>query len=141
MIVVDTNVVSELMYEDSNPNVVNWFNAQDLASLMLTTITESELWYRVELTPEGKNRRQIASLTASMLNQTFRNRVLVFDSSAAKHYAKIAADRRTRGLSLDHPDCQIAAIAKSIDAPVATRNVKDFAGVDIEVINPWDYNP
>ena len=141
MIVVDTNVVSELMYEDSNPTVVSWFSAQDLSSLHLTTITEAELWFRVELMPMGRNRQEMLSLTDSMLTDTFADRILVFDSRAARHYAMIAADRRARGLSIDHPDCQIAAIAKSVGASVATRNVRDFQNCGVEIINPWEYTP
>ena len=141
MIIVDTNVVSELMYEDADPNVVNWFSAQDLPSLHLTTVTESELWFRVELMPMGRNRQEMFLLTESMLTNTFSDRILVFDRGAARRYATIAADRRARGLSVDHPDCQIAAIAVSVGAAVATRNVSDFEGSGIDVINPWDYTP
>ena len=88
--------------------MVSWFSTQDLSSLHLTTITESELWFRVELMPMGRNRQEMLSLTDSMLTDTFSNPILVFDSEAARHYAVIAADRRARGLSIDHPDCQIA---------------------------------
>ena len=140
-IVLDTNVVSELMYVSPEPSVIDWFGAQDLSLLLLTTITEAELLYRIELMPEGRNRRGLFELTNSMLNETFGRRILVFDSEAAGHYAMLAATRRSRGRSIDIPDCQIAAIAKSIGAAVATRNVKDFEDAGVQVINPWDHSP
>ena len=138
-IILDTNVVSELMYVSPEPNVIDWFDAQGLPFLLLTTITEAELLFRIELMPEGKNRRGLMELTNSMLNVTFGRRILVFDSEAAGHYAVLAAARRSQGKPIDIPDCQIAAIAKSIGAAVATRNVKDFEDCGVEVINPWNH--
>ncbi len=137
-IILDTNLVSELMYLNPDPQVIDWFEAQDLSNLLLTTITEAELLYRIELMPEGRNRLAMLQLTVAMLSDTFGNRILTFDSASAGHYAAIAAFRRSQGMSIDYPDCQIAAIAKSVDAAVATRNVRDFIGCGIEIINPWE---
>ncbi len=140
-IILDTNLVSELMYVSPDPNVIDWFDAQDPSNLLLTTITEAELLYRIELMPEGKNRRGLLALTDSMLTDTFGSRILVFDSEAAIRYAVLAASRRSQGRPIDLPDCFIAAIASSIGAAVATRNVRDFVGCGIEVINPWEHSP
>lgn len=140
-IILDTNVVSELMYVSPDPKVIDWFDARDLSELLLTTITEAELLYRIELMPKGKNRRGLLALTNSMLTDTFGSRILVFDSEAASQFATLAAARRSQGMPIDLPDCFIAAIARSIGASVATRNVRDFQGCGIEIINPWDYTP
>ena len=72
-----------------------------------------------------------------MLRDAFDDRVLLFDSGAAHAYADIAAMRRSAGRTVPLADCQVAAIARSRDMAVATRNVRDFEDIDIEIVNPW----
>lgn len=138
MILLDTNVISELMRADPNSTVLTWFGAHDAASLFISAVTEAELRTGVAILPEGKRRDHLQSALEGMIVEDFPGRVLPFDSQAARAYADIAAGRRTAGRPIAEADCQIAAIAKAAGAPVATRNVKDFDGCGVEVINPWD---
>ena len=137
MIVLDTNVVSELMRSSPNPTVEAWLDRQSAASLFLSAISEAELRYGVAVMPEGKRRDAIATEIERTLTRDFAGRILPFDSDAARAYASISADRRAAGQPGSQLDCQIAAIAHSRGAAVATRNVSDFEGCGIAVIDPW----
>ena len=137
MIVLDTNVISELMRPGPDANVVGWVAGQAPLNLYLSTVSEAELRYGVEILPTGARRDRLLNEVEGMLREDFAGRVLPFDSAAAQVYAVIAADRRAAGRPLNHADCQIAAIAHSRGASVATRDVGDFEGIGIEVVNPW----
>ena len=137
MIVLDTNVVSELIRPRPNPSVVNWVARQPGTSLFISAVTEAELRYGVAILPAGHRRERLAAEIASTLREDFAGRILSFDSAAARAYAMIMADRRATGRPIGQFDCQIAAIARARGAPVATRDVADFAGCGIKVVNPW----
>ena len=137
MIVLDTNIVSELIRPRPNPSVVDWVARQPGTSLFISAVTEAELRYGVEILPAGHRRERLAAEIESTLREDFSRRILPFDSAAARAYATIMADRRATGRPIGQSDCQIAAIARSRGAPVATRNVADFAGCGIKVVNPW----
>ena len=137
MIVLDTNVVSELMRPDPDVSVVNWVTGQAAPNLYLSTISEAELRYGVEILPAGERRNRLLDEVDGMLQEDFAGRILPFDSAAAQAYALIATARRAAGRPINHADCQIAAIARCRGASVSTRNVDDFEGSGIEVINPW----
>jgi len=137
MIVLDTNVVSELMRPKSGSIVVDWTDQQPIHSLYLSAVTEAELRYGAAILPLGQRRERLLAEIEDMLDQSFAGRILSFDSGAAQAYATIAAARRTAGRPINHADCQIAAIARSNGASVATRDVNDFEGCGIEVVNPW----
>ena len=138
MIVVDTNVVSELMVPSPADAVIEWVSAQEAHTLYFTTISEAELRYGVAILPIGRRREQLLVAVEHMLREDFAGRVIPFDRQAARAYAAIAAARRAAGRPIKYADCQIAAIARSVGASVATRNVRDFEGCGIDVINPWD---
>ena len=138
MILLDTNVISELMRTEPAQIVLNWFGQHDAADLFISAVTEAELRTGVAILPEGQRHDRLQLAIDAMIDQDFQARVLPFDSAAAKAYAEIAARRRAAGRPIAEADCQIAAIARAIDAPVATRNVKDFDGCGIDVINPWN---
>jgi predicted nucleic acid-binding protein len=138
MIVVDTNVVSELMLPSPADAVIEWTSAQEAHTLYFTTISEAELRYGVAILPIGRRREQLLVAVEHMLREDFAGRVIPFDRQAARAYAAIAAARRAAGRPIKYADCQIAAIARSVGASVATRNVRDFEGCGIDVINPWD---
>ncbi len=137
MIVLDTNVVSELMHPSPNGRVVAWVTQQAAPHLYLSTISEAELWYGVEVLPTGQRRERLRTEIQEMLREEFAGRILPFDRGAAQAYSVIAAARRTTGHGINHADCQIAAIARSVGAAIATRDVNHFQDCGIDVINPW----
>ena len=137
MIILDTNVVSELMRPNPSSKVVDWVAGQAAPNLYLSTVSQAELLYGVEILPAGGRRDRLLEEVEGMLREDFERRILPFDSAAAQVYAVIAAARRAAGRPINHADCQIAAIARCRGASVATRDVDDFEGVGIEVINPW----
>ena len=137
MIVIDTNVISELMRAAPSQTVLAWFDEQDAGTLWFTAVGEAELRTGAAFLPEGKRRDLLIAGIDAMIADDFAGRVLPFDSAAAKDYAAIAASRRAAGRPIVQADCQIAAIARTSGAAVATRNVRDFEGCGIEVVNPW----
>ena len=137
MIVLDTNVVSELMRDSPQQAVRDWFRAQSASSLFVTTVTEAEILTGIALLPDGRRRRGLSAVAAHVFATLFTGRILVFDSDAANIYAEIFAQRHAAGRPISRADCQIAAIARSHGAAVATRNVTDFEGTEVELINPW----
>ncbi len=137
MIVLDTNVVSELMLPTPAANVIDWVARQAAPSLYLSTITEAELRYGVEILPTGQRRERLFAEIEAMFREDFAGRILPFDSHAAQAYAAIAAARRAAGHPINHADCQIAATARSLGASLATRDVNGFRGCGLEVMNPW----
>lgn len=138
MVLLDTNVISELMRTEPARIVLDWFGQHDSANLFISAVTEAELRTGVAILPEGQRRDRLQLALDAMIDQDFQARVLPFDSPAAKAYADIAAQRRAVGRPIAEADCQIAAIARASGAPVATRNVKDFDGCGIPLINPWN---
>ena len=137
MIILDTNVVSELMRPDPSSNVVDWVAGQAASDLYLSAVSEAELLYGVEMLPPGARRDRLLEEVEGMLRQDFDRRILPFDSAAARACAAIAAARRAAGPPINHAGCQITAIARCRGASVATRDVDDFAGSGVEPINPW----
>ena len=136
-IVLDTNVVSELRRTTPNPNVFQWAAQQPSETLYITTVTEAELWYGMELLPASRYRRELTESTRRMINDFFDQRILSFDSDAAQVYAEIRASRRLAGRVIGELDCMIAAIAKANEAAVATRDTGGFENCGVEVVNPW----
>ena len=137
MFVLDTNVVSELMREGKDQSVRLWLDAQPYSILFTTTITEAEILAGIAFLPDGERRRGLAASAERAFGVIFSDRVLSFDSKAAQAYAVIAAARRAAGRPISHADCQMAAIARSIGASVATRDAEGFQGCGVDVINPW----
>jgi predicted nucleic acid-binding protein len=137
MILLDTNVISELMREAPAPPVAAWAARQPTESLFVSTITEAELFYGIELLPEGRRRTAIAEAAEAMLSGVFTGRTLPFDSAAALAFAGIAAARRRAGRPMPHADAQIAAVAVSRGLAVATRNIADFEGCGVTLVDPW----
>jgi predicted nucleic acid-binding protein len=137
MIILDTNVVSDLLRPAPSPAVEAWLAAQDGAQVYLTAVSEAELRRGVAILPAGRRRDALSDAVESILTEDFRARILPFDSTAAQSYAVIAAARRAGGRPISQFDCQIAAIARAQSATVATRNVGDFEGCGIDVIDPW----
>ncbi len=137
MNVLDTNVVSELMRPSPAAAVLRWIDATNVASLYTTSLTEAEILHGIALLPKGKRRDGIAAAARAMFEEDFANRVLPFNSAAARAYAQIAGARRRAGRPIATIDAQIAAIARSVDARLVTRNVADFERCGIDVRDPW----
>ena len=137
MILLDTNILSELMRTSPTTAVEEWLGAQMSASLFISAVTEAELRFRVALLADGKRRSRLAEELDKMLAEDFADRILPFDSAAAASYARIASERRKSGRPIAQADAQIAAIAQSRGAALATRNVADFADCGVDLINPW----
>ena len=137
MIVLDTNVVSEFMRPNPADSVVAWMARQFAPLLYLSTISEADLRFGIEILPPGRRRERLRSEVEEMLREDFAGRILPFDRSAAQAYATIAATRRAAGLSIDYADCQIAAIARVAGAAVATRDFSAFQDCGVDVIDPW----
>ncbi len=137
MTLLDTNVLSELMRATPAGRVTRWVASQPTTSLYTTTITQCEILYGARLLPDGKRRDAIEGLAEAMFREDFAGRVLPFGSDAARAYARIAADRRRSGRPIAHFDAQIAAIADSVGARLATRNLQDFEGCGVALVDPW----
>ena len=137
MFVLDTNVASELMRPEPAPSVADWIAERDARDMYLTAVSEAELLYGVAIMPVGKRRTALQAAMTRWLDLGFRERILPFDSPAARAYAEIAADRRQAGRPIGEADCQIAAISRSRGAALVTRNVRDFEGTGVEIIDPF----
>jgi toxin FitB len=137
MVLLDTNVISELMKAAPEARVLAWIDALPRVELFLSSVTQAELLYGVALLPAGKRREAVARALDAALERLFRDRVLPFDSAAASVFADIAAGRRRAGRPISAFDGQIAAIARSRGARLATRDTADFEGCGVELTNPW----
>lgn len=137
MIVLDTNVVSELSRRHADPEVIGWADAQDARDLVITAVTAAEIRAGVALLPEGRRRGEIGAVMEAVLTDTFAGQVLPFDLGSTDHYARIVATRTRAGLPISGPDAQIAAISAQYAAVLATRNTADFEGLGLELVNPW----
>lgn len=139
MIVLDTNVLSELLAPTPAPAVVAWLAAQPAAAVFTTTVTEAEILYGLALLPGGRRRQALEAAVRPIFAEDLAGRVLAFDRDAAQSYAVIAAQRRAIGRPISQFDAQIAAIAVSRGASIATRNIADFADTGAVIVNPWDF--
>jgi predicted nucleic acid-binding protein len=139
MIILDTNVLSELLRPQPARQVEQWLAAQDGAKVYFTTVGEAELRHGVAILPAGKRRSALSHAIEGLLDEDLRDRILPFDRAAARAYATIAAARRAAGRPISQFDCQIASIARAHEATVATRNTSDYEGCDIGLINPWAF--
>ena len=137
MIVLDTNVLSELMKAEPAESVVAWVGAQPTSSLFVTAINQAEILYGIALLPDGRRRSGFEAAAKAMFEEDFGARILAFGSDAAEAYADIAAARYRLGRPISQFDAQIAAIARSTGATLATRNTADFEGCDVPLADPW----
>ena len=136
--ILDTNVVSEIMRPVPDPRVIAWFREKAGQQLYLTAITEAELLYGVGLMPPGKRRIEYTETIKRILSMELRTPVLPFESADASFFAMVAVWRRQAGRPVAELDAQIAAIALRRGLPIATRNVRDFEGCGVTLINPWE---
>lgn len=138
MIILDTNVISELARPRPDPAVLNWADSQALERLYATAISEAEILYGLNLLAVGLRREVLRRAVMTVFGGLFAGRVLPFDSAAAAEYGAWAGERRRAGRPAGMGDLQIAAIARARGAKaIVTRNTKDFDGCGVELIDPW----
>ncbi len=138
MIVLDTNVVSELMRPLPAASVVAWFEEQDVRELRVTAVTLAELLYGIGRLPAGARRRALGA-AADDLMLSFPQEILPFGHEAARCYGPVVAMRERAGAPIAVLDAQIAAICQVHGASLATRNVKDFVGTSVDLVDPWSH--
>lgn len=138
MIILDTNVLSELMRPKPSARVVAWVAKQPAAELCTTSITAAEIFYGIELLGKSKRRQGLLAAAEAMFTEDLGGRIFGFESDSARAFSKLAAYRRALGRPLNHADAQIAAIAQVRGAKLATRNVADFEHCGLDVIDPWN---
>jgi len=138
MILLDTNIVSEMMRPEPNSNVISWLNEQQTPQLFLSSITIAEIGYGLYVLPEGKRKQQLQLRFEQFTKNAFSYRILDFTEQAAQNYARVMGDKHQSGRPMSVPDGQIAAIALANGFALATRNIKDFEDCGVELLNPFD---
>ena len=139
MILLDTNILSELMRIKPDPGLIFWLDQLTKDQIWVSAITQAEIRLGFSLLPDGKRKSGLREATEAMFQEDFNHRCLPFDSHAATHYADIVTERRSIGRPISVEDAQIAAIARSNALAIATRNTKDFSHITgLNVIDPWD---
>ncbi len=137
MILIDTNVLSELLRPAPSQAVVDWMVRQTPSSLYIATLTLAEVLAGLAFLPDGKRKSNLTLAFNSNIRPRFESRIVAFDERAAEHYAVIEAAMRKSGRAISAFDCQIAAIAAAHGLSVATRDVQPFRDAGVDVINPW----
>ena len=142
MIILDTNVLSEIQRPVPDLNVMVWLDAQEPGNLYVTAITAEELLFGAFILPAGDRKTRLVSAIEAMLENDFGGRTLPYDGKASIFYAMRVSRARERGVTLGHADGQIGAIvAAQKIASIATRDTGPFQAMGVEVINPWEYQP
>jgi predicted nucleic acid-binding protein len=137
VIVLDTNVVSEFMKTSPAVRVAKWLASHAHARIFTTSVTQAEIFFGLEIMPQGRKRDALYRAAAAMFKDKFAGHVLAFDGDASHIFAAIAAARKRTGQPIGQFDCQIAAIARLHGAAIATRDLRDFADCGVELIDPW----
>lgn len=138
MILLDTNVISELMRPVPDPNVVSWLDRQPEWDLWISAITVAEIRLGLALLPAGKKKKVLLDIAEQMFLEDFQDRCLPFDYQAAAAYAVIVSERNKKGRPISVEDAQIAAIARTADLVLATRNSRDFVDIEgLALVDPW----
>ena len=138
MIVLDTNVISELARQVPDPGVLSWLDALAVSDVATTAITAAELRYGIARLPDGHRKRELTVIIRGILTEDFHGRVLPFDERSSVQYADIVTSRERIGSPVVIADAQIAAICRDLSAILATRNTADFEETGIELVNPWE---
>jgi toxin FitB len=141
VILLDTNVLSELIRAEPEERVREWLDSLDAATVATTAITAAELRYGAARLPAGRRREQLTEAVRGLIEEDLAGRVEPFDANAATHYASLVSDREQQGRPIGMADAQIAAICRKHAATLATRNISDFQGAGIDLIDPWRQVP
>ncbi len=138
MVILDTNVISELFRPAPSAKVLQWFHELPKPLMHTTAVTIAEVFSGLESMPVGRRRSDLTQEAENLFAGDFQRRILAFDEAAARAYARIAAGRRAMGRPIGGMDGMIAAIAASRRAALATRNTRDFDDCGLRLVNPWD---
>ena len=138
MILLDTNVLSALMRQTTDPIVVEWLDNQPAESIWTTSVTVFEIRTGIELLAPSRRRKQLDKTFSQLLDDDLDGRVQSFDQTAAITAGTIAASRQRAGRAVEIRDVQIAGIVASRRATLATRNTRHFAGTGVVLVNPWE---
>ena len=137
MILLDTNIVSEVMKVRPAETVIAWLNGQNSENLYISAITIGEIAYGLRILPAGQQRSGLRERFERFIALAFDQRILAYDEPAARVYGELMGERKALGLPMGCPAGQIAAIARLNHLAVATRNVADFENSGIDVVNPF----
>jgi toxin FitB len=137
VIVLDTNVLSEIIRREPDEGVTRWLDSLDAAAVATTAITAAELLYGVARLPGGRRKERLGEAIRGLIEGDLDGRVEPFDAPAAGHYADLVSDRETAGRPIGVADAQIAAICRKHGATLATRNISNFKETGIELLDPW----
>jgi predicted nucleic acid-binding protein len=136
MIVLDTNIISEVVKPQPNAKILAWLGSQPIGTLYLTSITIAESLFGLAAMPDGSKKTQLSNAINEIIG-VYQNRVLPFDTNAARRYAALAATARKKGRGFPKPDGYIAAIAAEHGFIVASRDTAPYEAVGVNVLNPW----
>jgi toxin FitB len=137
MIILDTNVVSELWRPHPSAAVETWVESLDWNQTYISTVTLGELYDGAYRLPDGRRKSTLLALIVDLEALSFKGRILPFDLTSSRHYGSIKAVRRSEGKPIGTPDAIIAATAKSFRFQLATRNTRDFDGLGLDLVNPF----
>jgi hypothetical protein len=137
VILLDTNILSEIIRPKPDERVMEWLDSLDAAAVSTTAVTAAELLYGVARLPTGRRKEQLSEAIRGLVEDELDGRVEPFDATAASHYAQLVSDRETAGRPISVADAQIAAICRKLGATLATRNTDDFQDTGIELLDPW----
>jgi predicted nucleic acid-binding protein len=138
MIVLDTNVISEIMHPKPDERVPRWLDRQPSASIWTTSVTVFEIRFGLETMAVGKRRSALMDSFERWLDEVVQRRIASYDETAARHSAKFAAERQRKGCPGELRDTMIAGIVLAARATLATRNVRHFEEIAPFLVNPWE---
>lgn len=137
MILLDTNIISEMMKQSPNQAVMSWIEEQEATQLFVSSVTIAEILYGLYVLPKGKRRSALEEAFNRAIKLAFKHRVLFFDETSAHHYGELMSRRKELGRPMSILDGQIAAIALTSGTALATRNIRDFSDCELDLINPF----
>lgn len=138
MLILDTNVISEVMRKEPNMRVVSWINSQPVTTLCTTWINIAEINRGIARLSDLDRKANLASNFSNFCSTVFKNRMFAFDQSSAMIFGTLCANREQKGLHIDPIDMMVASIAMHHKSTIATRNVKDFSQCGVNIVNPWE---
>ena len=141
MILLDTNVISEIMRPRPDPAVTGWIQSLPRREFWTSSVVMAELLSGIDLMPAGQKQKGLRKAVEDMIAEDFHGQILDFDLAAARHFGQILSGRQHMGRPIDEMDAQIAATARVYGATLATRYIKDFVACGLALVNPWSYNP